>query len=147
MSSQDGFVSVWDIRYISTSTQTSPLSNPLRPASTRLGNHSSPSTLTFAHEHLLRDPTKLAVLGSYQHPQVKGACRSVKFSPSASIDLMAFTEHVSYINLVDARTFESRQTLRVSPPGVDMHLSGLAWSPDCRGLFVGLWTILWWILR
>lgn len=47
-------------------------------------------------------------------------------------------EHVSYVNLVDARTFNECQTIRVSPPGNDQHISGLAFSPDSQSLFVGL---------
>ena len=52
VASQDGFVSVWDIR----STE------------------------------------KLAKIKSTQNPQVKGACRCVKFSPSGSMDLLMFSE-------------------------------------------------------
>jgi hypothetical protein len=88
----------------------------------------------------------LACIASTQHPQVKGACRSVKFSPSPSIDLLAFTEHVSYVNIVDARTFDGKQSIRVAPPGSDVHVSGISWSPDSRGIFVGMFiydAILW----
>ncbi|KAJ3083501.1 hypothetical protein HK102_001038, partial [Quaeritorhiza haematococci] len=90
VASQDGFVSIWDVR----------------------------------------SSEKLAKLGSKQNPQVKGACRSVKFSPTGSIDLLMYSEHVSYVNLVDARTFNQRQTLRVAPPGCDQHISGCTFSPD-----------------
>lgn len=98
VASQDGFVSVWDIR----SSQ------------------------------------KLAMLGSKQNPQVKGACRSVKFSPTGSIDLLMFSEHVSYVNLVDTRTFNQKQTIRVAPPNCDYHISGITYSPDSKTIFVGL---------
>ncbi|GJJ76386.1 hypothetical protein EMPS_08745 [Entomortierella parvispora] len=98
VASQDGYVSVWDIR------------------------HSE----------------KLCKLGSKQQPQVKGATRCVKFSSSGSIDLLVYSEHVSYVNLVDARTFNERQIVRVAPPGVDEHISGLAISPDSKVCFVGL---------
>ncbi len=53
VASQDGFVSVWDIR---------------------------------------NTGSKIAKLGSKQNPQVKGACRSVKFSPTGSIDLLLYSE-------------------------------------------------------
>ncbi|KXS18570.1 WD40 repeat-like protein [Gonapodya prolifera JEL478] len=98
VASQDGFVSVWDIR----------------------------------------SSEKLCQVGSKQHPQVKGACRSVKFSPTGSIDLLVYSEHVSYFSLLDARTFNERQTVRVVPPGVDAHITGLTFAPDSRTVFVGL---------
>ena len=40
----------------------------------------------------VRSSEKLVKLGSKQNPQVKGACRSVKFSPSGSIDLLMYSE-------------------------------------------------------
>ncbi|KAG5458603.1 MAG: hypothetical protein BJ554DRAFT_1144, partial [Olpidium bornovanus] len=74
-----------------------------------------------------------------QHaPQVKGAARCVKFSPIGSIDLLAYSEHVSYVNFVDARTFNSRQTIRVAPPDCDSHISGITYSPDSKTVFVGM---------
>ncbi|KAF9217060.1 hypothetical protein CPC16_009016 [Podila verticillata] len=98
VASQDGFVSVWDIR------------------------HSE----------------RLCKLGSKQQPQVKGATRCVKFSSSGSIDLLVYSEHVSYVNLVDARTFNDRQVVRVAPTNIDEHISGIAMSPDSKVCFVGL---------
>lgn len=86
----------------------------------------------------VRHNNKLAVLGSKQSPQIKGACRNVKFSPGGSVDLLAFSEHVSYVNLVDARTFNQRQAIRVAPANNDMHISGIAFSPDADSIFVGM---------
>ncbi|KAF9433810.1 hypothetical protein BGZ76_008945 [Entomortierella beljakovae] len=97
VASQDGYVSVWDIR----------------------------------------SSNKLCKLGSKQQPQPKGATRCVKFSSSGSIDLLMFSEHVSYVNLVDARTFNDRQVVRVAPPNNDEHISGIAISPDSKSCFVG----------
>lgn len=97
VASQDGFVSVWDIR----------------------------------------SSEKLAKLNSKQSPQVKGAVRCLKFSPSGPIDLLMFSEHVTYFNVVDARTFNQKQSIRVTPAGQDQHISGLAYSPDSRSVFVG----------
>ena len=82
--------------------------------------------------------SKIAQLGSKQNPQVKGACRSVKFSPSSSVDLLMYSEHVSYINLVDTRTFNEKQTIRVAAPGTDQHISGVCFSPDSKAVFVGM---------
>ncbi|KAJ3121250.1 hypothetical protein HK101_006767, partial [Irineochytrium annulatum] len=47
-------------------------------------------------------------------------------------------QHVSYVNLVDARTFNDRQLLRVSPTPLEHHISGCAFSPDSKTIFVGL---------
>ncbi|KAI9105476.1 WD40-repeat-containing domain protein [Phlyctochytrium arcticum] len=104
VASQDGFVSVWDVRNM--------------------------------HE-------KIAKLGSKQDPQVKGACRSVKFSPTGSIDLLMYSEHMSYVNIVDARTFNQRQTVRVAPSSTDQHISGITFSPDSKNIFVGMESNVW----
>lgn len=80
---------------------------------------------------------KLAVIESTQRSQ-KGAVRCVKFSKSNSMDLLAFSEHVSVVNVVDARTFSMRQAVRVAPVNTDLHISGLAFSPDSKNLAVGL---------
>ena len=80
---------------------------------------------------------KLAVLNSVQRTQ-KGACRVVKFSQTNSVDLLAFSEHTSYFNIVDARTFDSQQSIRVAQQGMDLHLTGLAFSPDSDSLFIGI---------
>lgn len=116
---------MWDIRYIHGNNGVAPRRS--------MGS----ATTATAQSHLQKDTTKLACIPSSQNPQVKGACRSVKFSPSPSIDLLAFAEHVSYVNFVDARTFDGKQSVRVSPPGTDMHISGLAWTPDSRSVFMG----------
>lgn len=58
VASQDGFVSVWDIR---------------------------------STEKLAKIPSS-QVKSANKNPQVKGACRCVKFSPSGSMDLLAFSE-------------------------------------------------------
>ncbi|KND01502.1 uncharacterized protein SPPG_09104 [Spizellomyces punctatus DAOM BR117] len=104
VASQDGYVSVWDIR---------------------------------------NTGEKIAKLGSKQNPQVKGACRSVKFSPTGSIDLLMYSEHMSYINVVDARTFNERQTVRVAPSSSDQHISGITFSPDSKNIFVGMESNVW----
>jgi len=49
-----------------------------------------------------------------------------------------FSEHVSYVNIVDARTYNQIQTVRVSPQGIDQHISGITFSPDSKSIFVGM---------
>lgn len=69
----------------------------------------------------------------------KGAVRSVKFSQTGSVDLLAFSEHTAFVNLVDARTFEDSCSIRVSPSlDVEVNISGMAFSPDSKSLMVGL---------
>lgn len=68
----------------------------------------------------------------------KGAGRVVKFTRSNAMDLLVMSEHVSAVSVVDARTFASRQVIRVAPAGVDANICGLAFSPDSQRLFVGL---------
>ncbi|KAJ2546750.1 hypothetical protein EV175_005486, partial [Coemansia sp. RSA 1933] len=62
----------------------------------------------------IRSQQKMVQLETFQHGRSRGACRNVKFSPSGSIDLLAFSEHTSYVNVVDTRSFEKRQVLCAS---------------------------------
>ena len=159
VASQDGYVSVWDMRFINTANSSNPTGNgrssapasPSRASFPGSGSSSSmssspnlnspsatlnPATSSF----LTRDPTKLAVIPSTQNPHVKGAIRCVKFAPSAGVDVLAFTEHTSYLNLIDARTFDvsTRQSIRLGPAGTDVHISGMAFSPDSRSVFASI---------
>ncbi|KAJ2777615.1 hypothetical protein GGI15_004451 [Coemansia interrupta] len=114
--SQDGYVTVWDIR-----------------------RHN-----------------KMVQLETFQHGRSRGACRNVKFSPSGSIDLLAFSEHTGYVNIVDTRDFAHRQVLCVatgdetaetvvqnwagspSTGSQDLQITGLRFAPNSSALFVGL---------
>ncbi|SCV71541.1 BQ2448_3129 [Microbotryum intermedium] len=89
VASQDGFVHVYDVRYL--------------PAS-----GSGPS------EH---PPKKLATIRSTQSGP-PGAVRKVKFSPGNRVDgeLLAFTEHRSKVHIVDARTWDESQVVEVLAP-------------------------------
>lgn len=94
--------------------------------------------------------------------QPKAACRSVKFAPTYHVDLMIFSEHDTYIHLVDMRTFE-RQIINVldyspfvSRPNVDTDvyysrpslfgmarstpkdICGIDFSCDSKSIFVAL---------
>ncbi|OAG28877.1 hypothetical protein NEDG_01016 [Nematocida displodere] len=80
---------------------------------------------------------KLATIPSMQTPLVKGACRNVKFCPKLSLDLLAFTEHVSHFTVVDIRDFGKKQSIAVSSPESDKHISGLSFSSDGESLYVG----------
>ncbi|KAJ2740793.1 hypothetical protein GGI20_005610, partial [Coemansia sp. BCRC 34301] len=103
----------------------------------------------------IRSQNKLVQLETFQHGRSRGACRNVKFSPSGSVDLLAFSEHSSFVNIADTRCFERRQVLRVgidgdeevgppSPPDSptmvdhDYQITGLRFSYDSAALFVGL---------
>lgn len=114
--SQDGYVTVWDIRSLD---------------------------------------NRLVQLETFQHGRSRGACRNVKFTPSGSVDLLAFSEHTGYVNIVDARGFDKRQTLKVDSSSAaseetgeddmsdgfdpqDLQITGLRFAPDSSALFVGL---------
>ncbi|PVV00841.1 hypothetical protein BB560_004761, partial [Smittium megazygosporum] len=80
-------------------------------------------------------------------------CRNIKFSKRGSVDLLAIGEEDRYVNLIDARTFNSNQLIdlcqnisqgdislgnefgdqyRLSPA-----IIGLSFSQDCSSLFIG----------
>ncbi|KAJ2401461.1 hypothetical protein GGI23_001377, partial [Coemansia sp. RSA 2559] len=114
----------------------------------------------------IRTQQKMVQLETFQHGRSRGACRNVKFSPSGSIDLLAFSEHTSYVNVVDTRSFEKRQILCASSTGnnallgggalnnavqaafsmadspslmsPDLQITGLRFASDSSALFVGL---------
>ena len=48
-----------------------------------------------------------------------------------------YSEHISYVNIVDGRSFNDTQSIRVAPPGIDQHISGITFSPDSKRIFVG----------
>eukprot|EP01134_Creolimax_fragrantissima_P003227 CFRG3227T1 len=79
----------------------------------------------------------LLTIPSTQHPSTSGACRSVKFSPGSSMDLMVFTEHESLVHVVDTRTFIEKQTLRPSPD-FTQGVAGVAFSSDSKKIYVGM---------
>ncbi|KAI9291225.1 WD40 repeat-like protein [Neoconidiobolus thromboides FSU 785] len=91
----------------------------------------------FVHVWDLRSTKSIAKFCSKQSPS-KGAARCVKFSTTGSIDLMAFSEHMSYFNIVDARTFNSHEVVRVAPEGYDLNIAGLCFSPSSKSIFIGL---------
>ncbi|KAI7847217.1 WD40-repeat-containing domain protein [Circinella umbellata] len=68
----------------------------------------------------------------------KGAVRCVKFTQSRAVDLLAYTEHVSHVHIVDARSFDTQQTIRVGPAGQDTPITGLEFSQDSQKMFVGV---------
>lgn len=61
----------------------------------------------------------------------------MKFSPTGSVDLLMYSEHVSYINVVDTRSFEEKQVIRVAPPNIDQHIAGITFTPDSKNAYVG----------
>lgn len=73
------------------------------------------------------------------HPSItKGAARCVKFTQTGAVDLLAFTEHVSHVHIIDARTLNGQQTLRVGSLGQDTPITGLCFSNNSQKMFVGL---------
>ena len=80
---------------------------------------------------------RIATLKASQTGQ-RGACRVARFTRAFGIDLLAFSEHVSCVNLYDTRNYQDNQILRVSPSDMDMSVSGIAFGEKDRSLFVGM---------
>ncbi|KAI5180120.1 hypothetical protein NEOKW01_0449 [Nematocida sp. AWRm80] len=80
---------------------------------------------------------KIATIPSIQSPLVKGACRNVKFCPNISMDVLAFTEHVSHFTLVETRDFSRKQSIALTSPDSDKHISGMAFSSSGEQLYIG----------
>ncbi|KAM0687087.1 hypothetical protein COBT_001680 [Conglomerata obtusa] len=76
----------------------------------------------------IRRNEKLIALKSKQFKTPKGAVRVVEFSKKKNLDLLMFSEHVSYINLVDCRNFELRQSICTSKQDSDRNISGAIFS-------------------
>ncbi|KAI8144395.1 WD40-repeat-containing domain protein [Fennellomyces sp. T-0311] len=79
----------------------------------------------------------LCRIASSETRKTRKAPRAIQFS-RGPVDLLAYSEHVSTVNIVDTRTFESRQIVRLAPTDMDYHITGLSFSPDNRSLFVGM---------
>jgi len=99
----------------------------------------------------LRSSKRLSVLSAKQlshNVQATGACRNVKFSPVGSIDLLLFAEHTTYLHLVDARTFNEQQILKV--PTISSHsdsdskadIAGICFSPDGKYIYAGTTSLV-----
>ncbi|KAI8341738.1 WD40-repeat-containing domain protein [Chlamydoabsidia padenii] len=86
----------------------------------------------------IRSQLPLCKFGGEHNTITKNAARCVKFTQTGAVDLLAYSEHVSHVNIIDARTFDTQQTLRVGPAGFDTPITGLSFSPDSRSMFVGL---------
>ncbi|KAI8394023.1 WD40-repeat-containing domain protein [Radiomyces spectabilis] len=80
---------------------------------------------------------KLCQLGSTEGRKTRRAARAVQFS-KGPLDLLAYSEHVSTVNIIDTRTFKSRQVVRLAPSDMDYHIAGMTFSPDNQSLFVAL---------
>ena len=65
------------------------------------------------------------------------ACRNVKFSPLAALDLLAFSEHRGRCHLADARMWPKQQILAVGEVPEMVDISGMSFSPCGKMLYVG----------
>ncbi|KAH7620301.1 putative Uncharacterized protein C4G3.03 [Nannochloris sp. 'desiccata'] len=72
------------------------------------------------------------------HFSTRLACRNVRFSP-APLDVLAFSEHRGRVHVADGRMWPRQQILHVSTvPELEPDISGLAFSPCGKRLYVGL---------
>lgn len=65
--------------------------------------------------------------------------RSVQFSKSSSVDLLAFAEQVSSVSVADTRNYQDKQVLcvnSVSRIGNNQEVSGVSFSPSSEYMFV-----------
>ncbi|KAI9255199.1 WD40-repeat-containing domain protein [Phascolomyces articulosus] len=76
-------------------------------------------------------------IASTETRKTRKAPRCIQFS-KGPLDLLAYSEHVSTVNIIDTRTFETRQVIRLAPNDMDYHITGLSFSSDNRSLFVGM---------
>ncbi|KAJ3015390.1 hypothetical protein HKX48_004610 [Thoreauomyces humboldtii] len=60
--------------------------------------------------------------------------RSISFSREGP-ELLLYSEHRGYINLIDARSFSDRQAIRVGDPNEEDHIAGTCFSPDGKTIF------------
>lgn len=98
VASQEGVVAVWDVR----STK------PLKVIQTDKSRPSRSSTSNLGPMGWLYD-------NPWDWSRAPGwGARSVKFSPaSVGREILTFTEHTSLLHIVDARTFETEEVIRV----------------------------------
>lgn len=82
-----------------------------------------------------RNLQKNMVIRSKQNKSIKGACRNVEFSKKRSLDLLIFTEHVSYFTIVDTRNYESKQSIKVFDD-MDKQISGSAFLEEEEKIFI-----------
>jgi len=81
---------------------------------------------------------KLAALKTSRPGTLNGASRCVAFS-EGPIDLIMFTEQKEYVHLVDARTFEKRQILKLGESEDSTRepdIGGACFSPDGKSFVV-----------
>ncbi|PVU93928.1 hypothetical protein BB561_002926 [Smittium simulii] len=86
----------------------------------------------------IRMNRKINSLESVQSGRACGACRNVKFSKNGPVDLMAFSEHSSYVTVVDSRHFNKKQLLKTNTELGESQITGIEFSYDSEKLFVGL---------
>ncbi|KAH9385162.1 uncharacterized protein NEMAJ01_0058 [Nematocida major] len=86
---------------------------------------------------------KIQTIPSIQSPLVKGACRNVKFCPDVTMDVLAFTEHVSHFTLVDIRDFGKKQSISIGGPSGDKHVSGMAFGEEGKKLYIGTEMVIY----
>jgi WD40 repeat protein len=81
---------------------------------------------------------RLAALKTSRPGLSTGASRCVTFS-EGPIDLIMFTEQKDYVHLVDARTFEKRQILRLGEmedTSREPDIGGACFSPDGKNVII-----------
>lgn len=91
----------------------------------------------FVSVYRLGECEPICRVGSTESRKTRKAARTIQFT-HGPLDLLVYAEHVSNINIIDTRTWESRQVVRLAPHDVDYHIAGMSLSADNRTVFVGL---------
>lgn len=86
----------------------------------------------------IRQTEKLIAIKSRQFNSPKGAVRVVEFSKKRNLDLLLFSEHISYISLVDTRNFELRQSVLVTEKDGEKNISGAIFSDKGDSVIVSV---------
>ncbi|RDB29320.1 hypothetical protein Hypma_014894 [Hypsizygus marmoreus] len=104
VASQEGLVAVWDVRS----------SKPMKVFQTEKTRMPAGNGNGSASGWLVDEIFDWTGNGSSKPPG--WSVRNVKFGGSGNKEIMTFTEHTSFLHVVDARTFETEQIVQVPAP-------------------------------
>lgn len=86
----------------------------------------------------IRNKEKIYQIPSKQNPSTKGAVRVVEFSKKNNLDLLMFTEHLTYVNFIDTRSYLKRQDVGVGTRQQEKSISGAFFSEDGNSVYVSV---------
>ncbi|EPR77858.1 hypothetical protein SLOPH_626, partial [Spraguea lophii 42_110] len=124
VSTQDGYVVVYDIRNIIDNYNDNNDSNERGGSSdsdedntitnNNTTNNTTNNSITTNHNITTNNIINNIILHSVQNNTIRGAIRNVLFINYKSLDLMVYTEHNTYFTIVDCRTFKYKQIIDIT---------------------------------